>query len=189
VARRRWRETQPLHDARGYVFVDESGVTTDLLRRYGRSPRGVRLRDHAPCGHWQTHTVIAALRREGLGAPAVFDGPLDNPTFLAYVEQVLVPTLRPGDVVILDNLAIHKQPAVAAALDQVGARLRFLPPYSPDLNPIEMAFAKLKAFLRAARPRSFDHVVELVAIALRLFTPRECHNFIRHCGYRFATSF
>ena len=131
--------------------------------------------------------MIAALRVEGRGAPAVFDGPLDNPTFLAYVEQVLVPTLRPGDVVVLDHLAIHKQPQVHAAIDRVGARLRFLPPYSPDLNPIELAFAKLKAFLRAARPRSFDHVVELVAIALRLFTPTECHNFVRHCGYRCAT--
>lgn len=132
--------------------------------------------------------MIAALRGEGLGAPAVFDGPLDNPTFLAYVEQVLAPTLRPGDVVILDNLAIHKQPAVHAAVARVGARLRFLPPYSPDLNPIELAFSKLKAFLRAARPRSFTQVVDLVALALHLFTPRECRNFIRHCGYRFATS-
>jgi len=187
AARRRWRDTQPLHDARGYVFVDESGVTTDLLRRYGRSPRGVRLRDYTPCGHWQTHTIIAALRVEGLQAPAVFDGPLDNPTFLAYVEQVLVPTLRPGDVVVLDNLAIHKQPEVQAAIERVGARLRFLPPYSPDLNPIELAFAKLKAFMRAARPRSFDQVVDLVGIALRLYTPTECRNFVRHCGYRVAT--
>jgi transposase len=187
AARRHWRDTQPVHDARGYVFVDESGVTTDLLRRYGRSPRGARLRDHTPCGHWQTHTVIAALRVGGLGAPAVFDGPLDNPTFLAYIEQVLVPTLQPGDVVVLDNLAIHKQPAVHAAIERVGARVRFLPPYSPDLNPIEMAFAKLKAFLRAARPRNFDQVVDLVAHALRLFTPRECLNFVRHCGDRVAT--
>jgi transposase len=101
---------------------------------------------------------------------------------------VLVPTLRPGDVVILDNLPIHKQPAVHAAVARVGARLRFLPPYSPDLNPIELAFSKLKAFLRAARPRSFTHVVDLVALALLLFTPRECRNLIRHCGYRFATS-
>ena len=169
------------------MFVDESGVTTDLLRRYGRSPRGVRLRDYTPCGHWQTHTIIAALRVEGLQAPAVFDGPLDNPTFLAYVEQVLVPTLRPGDVVVLDNLAIHKQPEVQAAIERAGARLRFLPPYSPDLNPIELAFAKLKAFMRAARPRSFDHVVELMAIALRLFAPTACLNFVRHCGYRVAT--
>jgi transposase len=177
----------PLHDARSYVFVDESGVTTDLLRRYGRSPRGLRLRDYAPYGHWQTHTIVAALRLEGLDAPAVFDGPLDNPTFLAYVEQVLVPTLRPGDVVVLDNLAMHKQPEVQAAIERAGARLRFLPPYSPDFNPIELAFAKLKAFLRAARPRSFDQVVDLVAIALQLFTRRECRNFVRHCGYRLAT--
>ena len=158
------------------------------MRRYGRSPRGTRLRDYTPCGHWQTHTVVAGLRVDGLTAPAVFDGPIDNPTFLAYVEQVLVPTLRPGDVVVLDNLAMHKQPAVEAAIARVGARLRFLPPYSPDLNPIELAFAKLKAFMRAARPRSFDQVVELVAIAPSLFSPPECLNFVRHCGYRVPTT-
>jgi transposase len=176
-----------VHDARAYVFIDESGVTTDLLRRYGRSPRGVRLRDYSPYGHWQAHTVIAGLRVDGLTAPAVFDGPIDNPAFLAYVEQVLVPTLRPGDVVVLDNLAMHKQPEVQAAIEQVGARLRFLPPYSPDFNPIEMAFAKLKAFLRAARPRTFDQVLELVARALPLFTPQDCRNFVQHCGYRVST--
>ena len=172
---------------RQYVYLDECGVTTDLLRRYGRSPRGVRLHDHTPCGHWQTHTVIAALRLGGLGAPAVFDGPIDNPTFLAYVEQVLVPTLRPGDVVVLDNLAVHKQPDVRTAIEAVGAFVRFLPPYSPDFNPIEQAFAKLKAFLRAGRPRTFDHVNALVATALPLFTPTECANYVRHCGYRVAT--
>jgi len=123
------------------VFLDECGVTTDLLRRYGRSLRGTRLRDHAPFGHWDTHTVVAALRVDGLGAPAVFDGPIDNPTFLAYVEQVLVPTLRVGDVVVLDNLAVHKQPDVRLAIERAGAQLRFLPPYSPDFNPIELAFA------------------------------------------------
>jgi transposase len=159
-------------------------VTTDLLRRYGRSPRGIRLRDHTPCGHWETHTVIAALRLEGLGAAAVFDGPIDSPTFLAYVEQVLVPTLRPGDVVVLDNLAAHKRPEVRTAIEQVGALVRFLPPYSPDFNPIELAFAKLKAFLRAARPRSFEQVCRLIAIALELFTPDECAAYARHCGYR-----
>jgi transposase len=177
-----------LHDARGYVFLDETGVTTDLLRRYGRSPRGLRLRDYTPLGHWQTHTVVAALRVDGLQAPAVFDGPIDNPTFLAYIEQVLVPTLRPGDVVVLDNLVMHKQPEVQVAIERVGAHLRFLPPYSPDFNPIELAFATLKAFLRAARPRTFDQVVALVALALQLFTPRECFNFVRHCGYRLATA-
>lgn len=128
--------------------------------------------------------MIAALRLEGLGAPAVFDGPIDNPTFLAYVEQVLVPTLRPGDVVVLDNLVVHKQPDVRTAIEQVGALVRFLPPYSPDFNPIELAFAKLKAFLRAARPRSFEQVCDLIAIALELFTPDECAAYARHCGYR-----
>ena len=173
---------------RQYVFLDECGVTTDLLRRYGRSPAGTRLRDHTPCSHWQTHTVVAALRLEGLRATAVFDGPIDNPTFLAYVEQVLVPTLQPGDVVVLDNLAVHKQPEVRTAIEAVGAQLRFLPPYSPDFNPIELAFAKLKAFLRAARPRTFDHVCALIAAALELFTPTECRNFVRHCGYLVATA-
>ena len=162
-------------------------MTTDLLRRYGRSPRGTRLRDHTPCSHWQTHTVIAALRLEGLTAPAVFDGPIDSPSFLAYVEQVLVPTLHPGDVVVLDNLAAHKQPEVQAAIERAGARLRFLPPYSPDFNPIELAFAKLKAFLRAARPRTFDQVCDLIVAALALFTPDECANYARHCGYRVST--
>ena len=128
--------------------------------------------------------MIAALRLEGITAPAVFDGPIDNVSFLAYIEQVLVPTLRPGDVVVLDNLAVHKQPAVRSAISVVGATVRFLPPYSPDFNPIELAFAKLKAFLRAARPRSFDQVISLMAIALELFTPLECANYIRHCGYR-----
>jgi transposase len=188
AARRQWRTWQPLRDMRQYVFLDECGVTTDLLRRYGRSLRGTRLRDHAPFGHWDTHTVVAALRLDGLSAPAVFDGPIDNPTFLAYVEQVLVPTLRPGDVVVLDNLAVHKQAAVRSAIEHVGAQLRFLPPYSPDFNPIEQAFAKLKAFMRATRPRTFDHVCALMAAALALFTPTECANYVRHCGYRYTTS-
>jgi transposase len=178
----------PLRDVDHYVFLDECGVTTDLLRRYGRSPRGERLHDHTPCSHWQTQTVIATLRLDGLTAPAVFDGPIDNPSFLAYVEQVLVPTLRRGDVVVLDNLAMHKQPEVRTAIERGGAQLRFLPPYSPDFNPIEQAFAKLKAFLRAARPRSFDHVLALMKTALGLFTADECRNYVRNCGYRVSTS-
>lgn len=178
---------QAVRHAHGYIFLDECGVTTDLLRRYGRSYVGVRLRDFTPCSKWQLHTVVAALTANGLTAAAVFDGPLDNPTFLAYVEQVLVPTLRPGDVVVLDNLALHKQPAVRVAIEAVGAQLRFLPPYSPDFNPIEQAFAKLKALLRPARPRTFDQICALVAAALPRFTPTECRNFVRHSGYRFAT--
>lgn len=171
-----------------YVFLDECGVSTDLLRRYGRSPRGTRLHDHTPCGHWQTHTVIAGLRLNGLTAPAVFDGPIDTPTFRAYVEQVLVPTLRPGDVVVLDNLAVHKQPEIRAAIEGAQARVYFLPPYSPDFNPIEQVFAKLKTLFRAARPRSFDQVCEVMAAAIGRFTPIECANYMRHSGYRVATS-
>lgn len=182
--RRRWRDSLALRDARRDVFLDECGVTTDLLRRYGRSLRGTRLHDHTPCRHWQTHTVIAALRPEALTAAGVFDGPIDSISFLAYVEQVLVPTLHPGDVVVLDNLAVHKQPEVRAAIEDTGATLRFLPPYSPDFNPIEQVFAKLKAFLRALKPRSFDDVTAFVAHALRLFEPAECANYVRHCGYR-----
>jgi transposase len=176
----------PLHDAAQYIFVDESGVTTDVLRRYARSPRGERVADHTPY-HWQTQTVVAALSTTEITATAVFDGPIDNATFCAYVEQVLVPALRPGDVVILDNLVAHHQPEVRVAIEQAGAFLRFLPPYSPDFNPIEQAFAKLKAFLRALRPRTFEQVCELMAAALRLFTPDECANYVRHCGYRFTT--
>jgi len=167
--------------------VDESGVTTDLLRLYARSLRGTRIADHTPCSHWQTHTVVAALRPTALTATAVFDGPIDAVTFLAYVEQVLVPTLRRGDVVVLDNLAVHKNPEVRRAIERVGAFLRFLPPYSPDFNPIEQAFAKLKAFFRAVRPRTFEHVCEWMAAALGLFMPEECANYVRHCGYRFTT--
>ena len=131
--------------------------------------------------------MVAALRWDGLHATAVVDGPIDTPTFLVYVEQVLVPTLRPGDIVVLDNLAAHKQPEAQAAIARAGAFVRFLPPYSPDFTPIELAFAKLKAFLRAARPRNFDQVVKLVAAAIGLFTPQECTNFVRHCGYRLST--
>ena len=145
--------------------------------------REVRL-SNGTIRHWETHTVIAALRPTGLTAPAVFDGPIDQLAFLAYVEQVLVPSLHHGDVVVMDNLAVHRHPDVRTAIERAGAQLRFLPPYSPDFNPIEQAFAKLKAFLRAARPRTFDQVTALVAAALALFTPEECRNYVRHSGYR-----
>lgn len=186
-ARQAWQPTMQAEDPAHWVFLDESGVTTDLIRRYGRSRRGQRVIDHAPFGHWQTHTLLAALRVDGLTAPAVFNGPLDHDTFRAYVEQVLVPTLRPGDIVVLDNLVIHKHPEARAAIEHVGAVVRFLPPYSPDLNPIELAFAKLKAFFRAARPRSFDQVCQLFATVLGLFTADECAAYARHCGYSATT--
>ena len=183
AARDAWRIMAPPLATSAWVFLDESGVTTDFIRRYGRSPRGQRLRDHAPFAHWKTFTILAALRSDGVTAPAVFEGPLDNLSFLSYVEQVLVPTLHPGDRVVLDNLVIHKQVAVRTAIEAVGATIHFLPPYSPDLNPIELVFAKLKAYLRKTRPRTFDHVCHHFAVALGLYTAAECAAYLRHCGY------
>lgn len=165
------------------VFIDETGITTDLLRRYGRAPRGLRVADHAPCGRWHTNTYIAALRAEGMTAPGVIDGPLDHDSFLAYVEQILVPTLRPGDIVILDNLSAHRGEDIRRAIETAGATLWFLPPYSPDFNPIELGFAKMKAILRAARPRTFDAVCHVIAASLGRFHADECARYFRHCGY------
>ena len=135
------------------MFLDETGITTNLLRRYGRAPRGARVHDHAPCGRWQTSTFLAALRVTGLTAPGVFDGAIDGESFRAYIEQILVPTLQPGDIVIADNLGAHKVAGIQRAIQAAGATLWYLPPYSPDLNPIELCFAKLKALVRTARCR------------------------------------
>ena len=153
-ARTVWRAAAPTLDPARLVFLDESGVRTDLLRRYGRGLSGARVPDHTPDGRWHTTTFLGALRVTGLTAPAVFDGPIDGASFLAYIEQVLTPTLAPGDIVIMDNLSCHKSPAVRRAIEAVGAQLWFLPKYSPDFNPIELAFAKLKAILRKARCRT-----------------------------------
>ena len=130
------------------MFLDETGITTHLLRRYGRAPRGARVHDHAPCGRWQTSTFLAALRVTGLTAPGVFDGAIDGESFRAYIEQILVPTLQPGDIVIADNLGAHKVAGIQRAIQAAGATLWYLPPYSPDLNPIELCFAKLTALVR-----------------------------------------
>lgn len=173
-----WQD--PHQPAGAFVFLDETGVATDLVRRDGRGPRVI---DQAPWGHWEMHTVIAGLRAQGLGAAAVLEGALDAESFRAYVEQILVPTLRPGDTVILDNLIVHKDAVSADLIAQAGATPRFLPPYSPDLNPIELAFAKLKAFMRATRPRSFEAICTRMGEALRLFSPTECAAYLRHSGY------
>ena len=169
------------------MFLDESGIATDLIRRYGRSRRGTRLPDQAPHGRWQSHTFVAAVRLEGITAPGVIDGPIDGVSFLAYVEQILVPTLRPGDRVILENLTVHHDAAIRIVIEQTGATLRFLPPYSPDFNPIELCFAKLKAVLRAARPRAFDAICRVIAECLPRFSADECAAYFRHCGYSAAT--
>jgi len=149
----------------------------------GWCARGKRLVGKAPHGHWRTMTFIAALRIDRIDAPCVFDGPINGESFLAYVEQVLVPTLAPGDIIVIDNLGSHKGRAVSAALSTVGARLVFLPPYSPDFNPIEQAFAKLKAALRKAQARTIEAVVEQVKRTLPSFSSRECSNYFKHAGY------
>ena len=154
-----------------------------MTRLYGRAPRNQRLVDAVPHGHWKTSTFIGALRCDGLTAPGLFDGAINGDAFLAYVEQVLVPTLRKGDVIIMDNLGSHKVKGVREAIEGAGASLMFIPPYSPDLNPIEQAFAKLKALLRAKKLRTVDALWKAVGNIVECFTPQECAHFLRHAGY------
>jgi transposase len=152
-----------------------------MTRLYGRAPRGRRLLAKASFGHWKTTTFVAALRRAGLDAPMVLDGPMTGPAFLAYVEQVLIPTLRPDEIVVMDNLPAHKIAAVRAAIEAAGAQLFLLPPYSPDMNPIEMAFAKLKTLLAPERTR--DGLWRRIGALLDQFTPEECTNYFQAAGY------
>lgn len=154
-----------------------------MARRHGRAPRGERLRCSVPHGHWKTTTFIGGLRLSGMTAPMVLDGPMTGGWFLAYVEQILAPTLSPGDIVILDNLAAHKSAAARAVIEAAGAKLLFLPPYSPDLNPIENAFSKLKALLRKAAARSVEQLWKAIAQAIDTFTPSECANYFAAAGY------
>lgn len=162
------------------VFIDETWATTNMTRRCGRSKRGTRLVASVPHGHWKTTTFIGALRADGLTAPAVFDGAINGASFLAYVQQVLVPTLKPGDIVILDNLSSHKVGGVREAIETAGAELRYLPPYSPDLNPIEQMFAKLKALLRKIAARSVEALWTAIGDLVDTFAPDECRNYLRH---------
>ena len=154
-----------------------------MARLYGRSPRGERCRAAVPHGHWKTTTFTAGLRYNGLIAPLVLDGPMDGEAFLAYVEQLLAPSLRPGDTVIMDNLPAHKVHGVREAIQAVGASLLYLPPYSPDFNLIEMAFSKLKALLRAAAARTMPDLWQAIANALKRFSPEECQNYLVAAGY------
>ena len=164
------------------MFIDETWASTNMARRYGRAPKGERLRAAIPHGHWKTTTFIAGLRLEGLVAPLVFDGPINAVTFEAYVEQFLVP-LRPGDIVVMDNLSSHKRPRVAALIEAAGASLLHLPPYSPDFNPIEKLFAKFKALLRKAAERTIEGLWIAIGKTLDRFTPRECANYFEAAGY------
>ena len=165
------------------MFIDETGASTKMARRYGRAPRGERCRAPVPHGHWKTTTFVGALRLDGMTAPMVLDGAMHGAAFIAYVEQVLVPSLAPGDIVVMDNLPAHKPAAVRAAIQAAGAELRFLPPYSPDFNPIEMAFSKLKAFLKKTAARSVDDLWNAIAEGIETFTPRECQNYFAAAGY------
>jgi transposase len=182
-ARADWRELMRSLDPRRLICLDESGAATNMARRFGRSRRGERCQAAIPHGHWKTTTLTVGLRLDGLAAPMLLDGPMDGEAFSAYVRQVLVPVLRPGEIVIMDNLPAHKVSEARKAIEAAGATLLYLPPYSPDLNPIEMAFSKLKSRLRAAAPRTVEDLWQAIADALRQFTARECRNYFEAAGY------
>jgi transposase len=185
VARRRarWKRYQGRLDPRRLVFIDETWAKTNMTRTRGWAPKGERLLAKAPFGKWRTLTFLAALRHDRIDAPVLFDGPINGVKFRSYVECALVPTLKPGDIVIVDNLGSHKAKAVRLAIRNAGARLFFLPPYSPDLNPIEMVFAKLKSALRKAAARTDATISDAIADALATFNQAECANYLRHAGY------
>ena len=174
---------RPSLDPDRLVFLDETWATTNMARRYGRAPRGERALDAVPHGHWRTTTVVAALRAEGIAAPLVFDGAINGESFLAYVRQFLAPALRPGDVPVMDNLPSHKVAGVREAVEAAGATLRYLPPYSPDLNPIEQVFAKRKALLRSEAARTVEALWAAIGRLLERFPPAECARYLAHCGY------
>ncbi len=165
------------------MFVDETWASTNMARMRGRAPRGERLRAGIPHGHWKTTTLVAGLRRGGITAPFVIDGPINREAFETYVDKVLVPELTPDDVVILDNLSSHKGPSVRAMIEAAGARLLYLPSYSPDFNPIELVFAKLKALLRQAAVRTIEGLWTAIGRLIDVFTPSECANYFAAAGY------
>jgi len=183
-ARAAWREIQPSMNPVRLVFIDETWATTNMARRYGRAPRGERVIASVPHGHWKTSTFVAGLRDDAITAPLVIDGAMNGETFRAYIEQFLAPTLAHGDIVIMDNLPSHKVAGVREAIEARGATLIYLPPYSPDLNPIEQAFAKLKALLRKAAPRTVDALWKVIGQSLSAFSPGECANYLAAAGYR-----
>lgn len=182
AARASWRAGQPELCGR-LIFFDETWTSTAMTRRWAWADVGERALGRAPNGHWKTTTFLAGLAAEGLIAPFVLDGPMNGDAFRAYVEHVLVPELKPGDIVILDNLSSHKDAKAARLIAAAGAQLLFLPPYSPDLNPIEMMFAKFKELLRRAEARTVQALYHVIGRLLDEITPVECRNYIRHCGY------
>ncbi|MGO6719201.1 IS630 family transposase [Rhizobium ruizarguesonis] len=181
--RRAWFDGQLDLDPEKLIFIDETGLSTKMARLRGRAIRGERCRAGVPHGHWKTTTFTGALRLTGMTAPFVYDGAMNGNVFLAYVEQVLLPTLQTGDVVVMDNLPAHKTAGVRDAIERAGAKLMFLPPYSPDFNPIENAFSKLKAMLRARAERKIDALWDAVGALMPRFTPAECANYFKAAGY------
>ena len=181
--RDRWQRHQGKIDPARLVFIDETWVKTNMTPLRGWGPRGDRLPGAAPFGHWNTSTFIAALRHDRIDAPWVFDGPVNGDIFRTYVEQVLVPTLSPGEIVVMDNLGSHKSQAVRRAIHHAGAHLLFLPPYSPDLNPIEQAFSKLKHWMRRASARTRDTLWRAVGTILDRFSAQEGANYFQNAGY------
>jgi len=181
--RQAWFEGQLDLDPARLVFIDETWASTNMARMRGRAPRGERLRAGVPHGHWKTTTFIAGLKLSGFVAPIVLDGPVNGEAFQAYVDQALVPILKPGDVVVMDNLGSHKGPGVQAAIEAAGATLLYLPPYSPDFNPIEKAFAKLKALLRKAAERTQEGLWDAIGLLLPSVTPAEAANYFNAAGY------
>jgi transposase len=183
AAREQWQAWQQHCDLSRLVFLDETGITTNMTRRYGRALGGARCRDAAPAGHWQTMTFIAGLRADRLTAPWCVDQAMTGESFKEYLRSQLGPTLKPGDIVICDNLSAHKVAEVQAIIEAQGATIKYLPPYSPDLNPIEQVFSKLKALLRKAAERTYETLWRTVGQLMDRFHPDECLNFFRHSGY------
>ncbi|WP_412064054.1 IS630 family transposase [Rhizobium sp. SYY.PMSO] len=181
--RQRWRSWQTGLDPRRLVFIDETWIKTNMAPLRGWGPKGKRLRSFAPHGHWRTLTFLGALRCDRLVAPCVFDGPINGQCFRAYVEQLLLPILEPGDIVVMDNLGSHKSVAIRQIIRNAGARLWYLPPYSPDLNPIEQAFAKIKHWMRLAQKRTVDDTWRYIGNLVKTIEPSECGNYFANAGY------
>jgi transposase len=182
-ARTQWKAAQPRLDSTRLVFVDETGASTKMARLYGRAKRGRRVVGRIPWGHWKTMTFVAGLRLDGFTAPFVIDCAMNGAIFVEYLQQCLVPSLRPGDIVIIDNLPAHKRDQVSQIIEAASASLIYLPPYSPDLNPIEQSFAKLKAHLRKAKERTIPALYDQIGQALETFHPTEFPNYFRKSGY------
>ncbi len=183
ACRQDWFDGQNDLDPARLIFIDETGASTKMARLRGWAPKGERCRASLPHGHWKTTTFTAGLRLDGLVAPWLLDGPMDGTAFLVYIRRVLAPELKPGDIIIMDNLPAHKVAGVREAIEAAGATLLYLPPYSPDFNPIEMAFSKLKALLRKAAARTIEDLWAAVADILNAFTPEECLNYFAAAGY------